>query len=148
LHELVDLASAIEQRIIGVAMQVDKGHRALRLLARGRLFIHFKLSAGGRYCHWAVDDNGSMRPADTSPEAWAVLTSLQRQMPPSEKMQLAFEWSEMIRQFAEAGLREKYPHASEREIFLRLARQRLGEELFLRVYGSELGDDAAACQNI
>jgi hypothetical protein len=40
-------------------------------------------------------------------------------MSPSEKMQLAFEWSEMVRQFAEEGLREKYPHAREREIFLR-----------------------------
>jgi len=34
-HQLVDLACAIEQRIVGVAMQVDEGHRALRLLARG-----------------------------------------------------------------------------------------------------------------
>ena len=89
-----------------------------------------------------------MRPADTSPEAWEVLTTLQRRMPPSEKMQLAFEWSEIIRQFAEAGLRQRYPLASEREIFLRFARQSLGEALFRQVYGSELGDDAAACQNI
>ena len=89
-----------------------------------------------------------MRPADTSPEAWEVLTSLQRNMPASEKMQLAFEWSEIIRQFAEAGLREKYPHAGEREIFLRYARQTLGEELFRTVYGTELPYDAAACQNI
>ena len=79
-----------------------------------------------------------MRPADTSPEAWEVLTKLQREMSPSEKMQLAFEWSEMVRQFAEAGLREKYPEASEREIFLRYAQQSLGEELFRKAYGDEL----------
>lgn len=89
-----------------------------------------------------------VRPADTSPEAWEVLTKLQREMSPSEKMQLAFEWSEMVRQFAEAGLREKYPHASEREIFLRYARQSLGEELFRKVYGSELPSDAPPSQNI
>jgi hypothetical protein len=89
-----------------------------------------------------------MRPADTSPEAWEVLTALQRNMPPSEKMQLAFEWSEIIRQFAEAGLRQKYPGAGEREIFLRYARQSLGEELFRKVYGTELPDDASTCQNI
>jgi hypothetical protein len=89
-----------------------------------------------------------MRPVDTSPEAWEVLTNLQRSMPPSEKMQLAFEWSEIIRQFAEAGLREKYPLANEREIFLRYARQSLGEELFRKVYGSELPYDAPASQNI
>ena len=69
-------------------------------------------------------------------------------MPPAEKMQLAFEWSETIRQFAEAGLREKFPHAGEREIFLRHARQTLGEDLFRKVYGHELSDDAAACENI
>jgi hypothetical protein len=89
-----------------------------------------------------------MRPADTSPEAWEVLTALQRKMPPEEKMQLAFEWSEIIRQFAEAGLRERYPHAGEREIFLRYARQTLGEELFRKVYGNELPDDAPSCQNL
>jgi len=89
-----------------------------------------------------------MRPADTSPEAWEILTTLQRNMPAGEKMQLAFEWSEIIRQFAEAGLREKYPQASEREIFLRYARQTLGEELFRKVYGSELPYDAPASQNL
>jgi hypothetical protein len=89
-----------------------------------------------------------MRPADTTPEAWEVLTALQRRMSPSEKMQLAFEWSEIVRQFAEAGLRQRYPHAAEREVFLRFARQTLGEELFRRVYGDELPYDAPACQNI
>ena len=89
-----------------------------------------------------------MRPADTTPEAWEVLTNLQRNMPPSEKMQLAFEWSEIVRQFAEAGLRQRYPHAAEREIFLRFARQTLGEKLFRQVYGNEFSYDAPACQNI
>ena len=88
-----------------------------------------------------------MRPADTSPEAWGVWMDLQRRMAPAEKMQLAFEWSEIVRQFAEAGLRERYPHAAEREILLRFARQTLGEELFRRVYGSESICDAPACQN-
>jgi hypothetical protein len=83
-----------------------------------------------------------MRPADTSPEAWEFLTALQRNMPPAEKMQLAFEWSEIVRQFAEAGLRERYPGAGEREIFLRYARHTLGEDLFRKVYGNELPYDA------
>lgn len=74
--------------------------------------------------------------------------SLQRRMSPAEKMQLAFEWSEIVRQFAEAGLRQRYPQASERELFLRFARQTLGEELFRRAYGSELPYDAPASQNI
>ena len=74
--------------------------------------------------------------------------SLQRRMSPAEKMQLAFEWSEIVRQFAEAGLRQRYPQASERELFLRFARQTLGEDLFRRAYGSELPYDAPASKNI
>jgi hypothetical protein len=81
-----------------------------------------------------------MRPADTSPEAWGLLLELQQRMPPAEKMRLTFEWSETIRQFAEAGLRQRYPGAGERELFLRYARQSLGDELFRKVYGEALPD--------
>lgn len=83
-----------------------------------------------------------MRPADTSSEAWEVLTRLQREMPPAEKLRLALEWSEIVRQFAEAGLREKYPQATERELFLRYARQSLGLELFQKVHGAEWDAEA------
>ena len=82
-----------------------------------------------------------MRPADTSPEAWKVYLDLQRKLTPSEKLQQAFEWSEVVRRFAEAGMRQRYPHASDREIFLRLARINLGRELFHKVYGEELPDE-------
>jgi hypothetical protein len=83
-------------------------------------------------------DNVGMRPADTSPEAWKVQMDLMRRMPPAEKLQRAFEYSALVRDLAEATLRRKYPEASEREIFLRAARQRLGDELFRRAYGNEL----------
>ena len=69
-------------------------------------------------------------------------------MPAGERLGLALEWSEVVRQFAEAGLREKFPRASEREIFLRYARQTLGDELFRKVYGDELPGNAATCENI
>ncbi len=36
LHQLVDIAGAVEQGIIGVAVQVDEGHLALHS-SRGRL---------------------------------------------------------------------------------------------------------------
>ena len=77
-----------------------------------------------------------MRPRDTSPEAWKVLMDLIRRMPPEERLQRCIEHSEMVRLAAEAGLRQAYPHASEREIFLRAARQKLGLELFRTVYGA------------
>ena len=88
-----------------------------------------------------------MCPADTSPEAWKVLIDLLRKMPPEEKLQRALEWSEMIRLAGESGLRQAYPQASDREIFLRSARRRLGAELFCRVYGDELPDDGPAHRN-
>ena len=60
-------------------------------------------------------------------------------MSPSEKLQQTLEWSDIIRQFAEAGMRQRYPNADERELFLRMARQKLGAELFGKVYGDDNG---------
>ena len=82
-----------------------------------------------------------MRPRDTSPEAWRVFLDLQRRMPPGEKLQRAFEYSAFVIGLAEGVLRQKHPQAPPREIFLREARQRLGSDLFRKVYGNELPDD-------
>jgi hypothetical protein len=82
-----------------------------------------------------------MRPDDTSPEAWKIYLDIQRRMSPAEKIARAFEWSEVVRRFAEAGLRERYPDADEHEILLRYARMTLGRELFLKAYGDALPDE-------
>ncbi len=82
-----------------------------------------------------------MRPRDTSPEAWKIFLDLQRQMSPGEKLQRTFEYSAFVRALAEGVLRREYPEAGDREIFLREARQRLGGELFGKVYGNELPDE-------
>jgi hypothetical protein len=79
-----------------------------------------------------------MRPRDTSPEAWKVLMDLMRKMSPEEKLQRTFEFSAMVRSFGEAGLRQRYPRANDREIFLRSARLNLGAALYAKVYGTEL----------
>lgn len=79
-----------------------------------------------------------MRPRDTSPEAWKVLLDCIRLMTPEERLQRCLELSETVRLAGEAGLREAYPSASEREIFLRAARQKLGAPLFRAVYGDAL----------
>ena len=78
---------------------------------------------------------------DTTPEAWEFYLGLLRKLTPAEKMQRVFEWSEVVRQFHLAGLRERHPGADEREIFLRAARIKLGDELFRKVYGDTLNDD-------
>jgi len=49
-----------------------------------------------------------------------------------------------VRRAAEAGLRERYPDADDREIFLRLARLILGDELCERVYGKVAWPDERA----
>jgi len=85
-----------------------------------------------------------MRPRDTSPEAWEIFLELQRRMSPGEKIARAFEWSEVVRNFAEAGLRQQYPAADDREILLRYARMTLGEELFRKAYGNALPDESAS----
>ena len=82
-----------------------------------------------------------MRPADTSPEAWRQYWDILRRMSPEEKLQRAFDLSRMVRTLAEAGLRERFPHADEREIFFRRVRQEWGAALFRRVYGDVLPDD-------
>jgi hypothetical protein len=81
------------------------------------------------------------RPEDTTPEAWRVYLDIWRRTPPEVKIQRAFEMSELARKFAEAVLRRNHPNASDREIFLLLTRQRLGPDLFRRVYGDVLEDD-------
>jgi hypothetical protein len=79
-----------------------------------------------------------MRPADTSPEAWQVYLHLIRQMTPGERMERAFQVSARLRAFQEGGLRQKFPQADDHEIFLRIARMRLGDELFDKAYDNVL----------
>jgi len=86
-----------------------------------------------------------MRPRDTSPEAWKFQLDLIRKMTPEERLARAIEYSAFVRAFAESGIRTRYPNASEREVFLRCARHRLGVELFRKVYGNELEDDGSIC---
>jgi hypothetical protein len=78
-----------------------------------------------------------MRPADTSPEAWEVFLDLQRRMSPGEKLARVFEHSAFVRSLMMAGIRRRHPGASEHEVFLRFARQTLGDDLFTRVYRDE-----------
>lgn len=56
-------------------------------------------------------------------------------MSPSEKLRRTLEYSDSIRHAAEQGLRQRYPGASERELFLMMARMTLGAKLFDKVYG-------------
>ena len=66
-----------------------------------------------------------------------MFVELQGKMSASQRLEGAFTYSDFVRRMQEGGIRAQYPGASEREVFLRAARRRLGDELFQKVYGAE-----------
>ena len=63
---------------------------------------------------------------------------LMRKMSPEEKLQRTFEYSAFVRKFGEAGLRQKYPAGERPRDLSAAAHQRLGADLYAKVYGAEL----------
>jgi len=78
-----------------------------------------------------------MSVTDTSPEARQILIQLYRKMPPEKKLHLVFDAYQTGKHLAMAGLRQRYPHASDKGIWRLWARRHLGEELFAAVYGAD-----------
>lgn len=72
---------------------------------------------------------------DTSPEAWAVLIELNRNMPPGDKLFQVLEASRFVLQMFEAGVRSQYPHADDREVRARVAARHLDRDTVIRAYG-------------
>lgn len=77
----------------------------------------------------------STRWSDTDPRAMEVFVDLHRRMPVSQKVARVFEMSEMVLRLSEAGVRQRHPEASEREVFLRMAALHLDRDLMMRAYG-------------
>lgn len=75
-----------------------------------------------------------MIPRDTTPEAWEVQTQIWRRMSGQEKIELAFEMSENVRQIAAAGVRQRHPGYSDDDVRLAVIRLTLGDALFHEVY--------------
>jgi hypothetical protein len=73
--------------------------------------------------------------SDTDPKALEVFLARQRTMTAAEKIEAVFEQNELLRSLTEAQERQLRPHASDREIFLRVTAHRLERETMLRVYG-------------
>ena len=72
---------------------------------------------------------------DTDPRAMEVWLELLRKMTPEEKLARSLELSELAFRMSEAGVRRAYPHAGEREVFLRAAARRLSREQMIAAYG-------------
>lgn len=74
------------------------------------------------------------RALDTTPAASEAQVARWRTMTAHEKAELVAALSRVTRQLAEAGIKSRYPEASSREVFLRLAMLQLGRELAVQVY--------------
>jgi hypothetical protein len=72
---------------------------------------------------------------DTDPRAMEVWLNVLRGRTPEERIAMVFELTDFATRMAEAGVRARYPEASEREIFLRTAALRLPRDLMIRAYG-------------
>ena len=78
---------------------------------------------------------------DTSEAADRIQFDLLRRMTPNERAQRMAELTRMVQQLAFAGMRARYPEATDDEIWLRLAAQRLGRETMRKVYGWDPGEE-------
>ena len=72
---------------------------------------------------------------DTSPEAEEAYFSILRKRSPGERVLAAARLTQTVNALALAGIRERYPQADERELFLRLAALRLGRRAVIDAYG-------------
>ncbi len=72
---------------------------------------------------------------DTTEEVDRRQFELWREMPDWRKLHLFGELCDTARALAEAGLRERHPHASDQEIRMRLAATWLDRATMIRFYG-------------
>ena len=73
--------------------------------------------------------------SDTHPKMEALQIELWRQASPTRKMHMLAQLNASARMVALAGLRSRFPNASDRELHRRLAGLLLGEDLARKVYG-------------
>lgn len=73
--------------------------------------------------------------SDTSPEVLARQVERWRSMSYADKAEVVAALNRDVERMAEAGIRRRYPEATDREVFLRLAALRNGRDLTVAVYG-------------
>lgn len=76
-----------------------------------------------------------MKANDTSSSAREDQVQRWRVMSPAEKSACVDALNRDVHLMAEAGIRRRYPTASDREVFLRLAALRNGRDLSIAAYG-------------
>jgi hypothetical protein len=75
------------------------------------------------------------RPLDTSAAADRMQFERLRAMSPEERGEILTSLTLAVQELAIAGLRQRYPEATEDELWLRLAVRRLGADVVQRVTG-------------
>ncbi|MSR19472.1 MAG: hypothetical protein EXR91_00625 [Gemmatimonadetes bacterium] len=71
----------------------------------------------------------SPRPLDTTPEAWAVYNAALDRMSGGERVRVALELSDAVRDMRLAGLRARHPDATHDELIRRVVLEDYGIEL-------------------
>lgn len=74
-------------------------------------------------------------PADTSERADEVQFAILRAMSVQQRAEVFTQLCLSVQELAMAGLRERYPGASDDELRLRLAARRLGNDVVRRIWG-------------
>jgi hypothetical protein len=77
----------------------------------------------------------SHRPADTSPEAWAVMEEGIRRMTPQERVRRALALTIFTHEVALAGIRKRHPDETPREHKLRLAARYIDADTMRAAFG-------------
>jgi hypothetical protein len=72
---------------------------------------------------------------DTDPKALELFYEIQRNRSMGEKANDVFELTDWMIQLQKAGVRQRYPGISDREVFLRAASLRIPRDLMIKVYG-------------
>ncbi len=75
-----------------------------------------------------------MTQTDTSREAAEVQLAVWRGMTCDQRVAMAFELSENVRQIAAEGVRQRHPDYSNDEVRLAVIRLQLGDELFQEAF--------------
>ena len=77
-------------------------------------------------------------PRDTSPEAARIEAEIYRRMSPEKRLHLAFQMNDVLRALVAAGVRDRHPDYTDRQVQLAVARIYLGDKLFREAFASEL----------
>jgi len=73
-------------------------------------------------------------PRDTTPEAFKAQFEIYRKMTGSQRVKLAIEASDALRETVKAGIRQRHPDYDEEKVKLAALKLAIGEELFKKAY--------------